>query len=132
MNVKVGQRTYAPPRQTFLQGVVVADRIQAAEGTAREIDLAVPDIIAEAFDRATAILKARRVDLDWGSEMLLRRETVTADEFPAIRPVATDVDEAEPSVQLRGMAGPGARERQASRVLAASAPGNDQSIIMMR
>jgi hypothetical protein len=40
--------------------------IQAAETTAREIDVAVRDLIAEAFNRAVEILKARRADLDLG------------------------------------------------------------------
>jgi cell division protease FtsH len=120
MNEKVGQRTYAPPQQTFLQGVV-ADPIQAAQATRHAIDLAVRDIIAQAFDRATAILQARRADLDKGSEMLLTRETVTAEEFPAIRPVVADIDEGKPSVQSRGMAGLRAPGKQVSHVSAASA-----------
>jgi hypothetical protein len=81
----------------------------------------VRDIIAEAFDRATAILQTRRTDLDKGSEMLLTRETVTADEFPAIRPVVADIDEGKPSVQSRGMAGLRAGGNQVSHVLAVSA-----------
>src|SRR3974390_660776 len=58
----VGQRIYAPPPQTFLPGVPT-DRIQAAEATAREIDLAVRELLADALSRATEILKARRTDL---------------------------------------------------------------------
>jgi cell division protease FtsH len=92
MDPRIGQRTYAPPPQTFLPGVPT-DRVQAAETTTREIDLAVRDIIEEAFARATQILQSRRADLDRGSEMLLTRETVTADEFPAMRPVSTRADE---------------------------------------
>jgi cell division protease FtsH len=80
----VGERTYAPPPQTFLPGA--PDRIQAAEATAREIDLAVRDFVAEALGRATEILQARRADLDKGVELLLVRETLTAEDFPAIRP----------------------------------------------
>jgi len=52
--------------------------------------VAVRDIIAHAFDRATAILHSRRSDLDKGVELLLKRETLTADEFPAIRSVVAD------------------------------------------
>jgi cell division protease FtsH len=53
----------------------------------------VRDIIEQAFARATQILQSRRTDLDKGSEMLLTRETVTADEFPAMRPVMVRADE---------------------------------------
>jgi len=89
MDDKVGQRTYAPAQQPFLPGVA-PDRIQVAEATAREIDVAVRDIIAHAFDRAVEILQSRRSDLDKGVELLLKRETLTADEFPAIRSVVAD------------------------------------------
>jgi cell division protease FtsH len=91
MDEKVGQRTYAPPQHPFLPGVP-ADRVQAAESTAREIDVAVRDIIAHALDRASGILKARRADLDKGVELLLTRETLTVDDFPAIRPVVAGGD----------------------------------------
>jgi cell division protease FtsH len=53
--------------------------------TEREIDIAVRDIVARTFDRATEILRARRADLDEGARLLLAQETVTADQFPAIR-----------------------------------------------
>ena len=84
MDQKIGQRTYAPPQHPFLPGAP-ADRLQAAETTAREIDLAVRDIITRAFDRATEILQSRRQDLDQGAELLLTRETITADDFPGNR-----------------------------------------------
>ena len=70
MNATVGQRTYATAPQTFLPGAR-SSGIQVAESTAREIDVAVRDIIAEAFDRAVDILKSRRADLDRGAQMLL-------------------------------------------------------------
>jgi cell division protease FtsH len=92
----VGQRTYAPPPHTFLPGVPT-DRIQAAEATEREIDIAVRDLIAEALRRATEILQVRRTDLDKGADLLLTRETLTADDFPAIRPQHRD----EPVLPLR-------------------------------
>ena len=81
----VGQRTYAPPPQPFLPSAVV-DHIQASEATEREIDLAVGDLVTEALGRATEILQARRADLDQGADLLLLRETLTAEDFPAIRP----------------------------------------------
>jgi cell division protease FtsH len=86
MDKQLGQRTYAPPPQPFLTGTT-ANRVDAAEATAREIDLAARDIIARAFDRATEILKTRRGDLDEGVKLLLAQETVTAEQYAAIRPV---------------------------------------------
>jgi cell division protease FtsH len=87
MSETIGQRTYAPPAHPFLPGAAT-DRLQAAETTAREIDVAVRDIISHAFDRATKILQSRSQDLGKGAELLLTRETLTADDFPAIRPTA--------------------------------------------
>jgi cell division protease FtsH len=58
---------------------------EAAEATEREIDIAVRDIVVKALDRATEILRTRRADLDEGARLLLAQETVTADQFPAIR-----------------------------------------------
>jgi cell division protease FtsH len=85
MDGQVGQRTYAPPAQPLLPGVQI-DRLQAAELTAREIDVAVRDIVAEALKRAEAILQERRDDLEKGAALLLARETITADEFTPIQP----------------------------------------------
>ena len=87
MDAKVGQRTYAPRPQTFLpslQDTVVS----AAEATGREIDLAVRDLIEAGDACARAILERRRGDLDAGVELLIARETLTAEEFAPLRPVA--------------------------------------------
>ncbi len=84
MDEKVGQRTYAPEPQPFMPAPM-ASHVQAAEITTREIDVAVRDLVAEAFDRAREILQKRRSDLDAGAELLLKRETLTADDFPPIR-----------------------------------------------
>ena len=87
MNATVGQRTYAPRPQMFLpaaQDTVVS----AAEATSREIDLAVRDLIEAGAASARAILERRRSDLEAGVELLIARETLTADEFPPLRPAA--------------------------------------------
>src|SRR5258705_341258 len=84
MNETVGQRTYAPPPQPFLAGTTV-NRVDASETTERRIDVAVRDLVAKAFARATDILGARRADLDEVARLLLAQETLTADQFPAIR-----------------------------------------------
>ena len=60
-------------------------KVDASEATEREIDITVRDIVVKAFDRATEVLQARRADLDEGARLLLAQETVTADQFPAIR-----------------------------------------------
>ncbi|WP_291861408.1 ATP-dependent zinc metalloprotease FtsH [Bradyrhizobium sp.] len=87
MDAKVGQRTYAPRPQAFLpslQDTVVG----AAEETGREIDLAVRDLIEAGSACARDILERRRSDLDAGVELLIARETLTAEEFAPLRSVA--------------------------------------------
>ena len=84
MDETVGQRTYAPPPQPFLAGTTVS-RVDASNTTEREIDVAVRDLVAKAFGRATDILRTRRADLDEGARLLLAQETLTAEQFPAIR-----------------------------------------------
>jgi cell division protease FtsH len=94
MDHKVGQRTYAPPRQTFLPAM--EDRlVSAAEATGREIDLAVRDLIETGDACARAILERRRRDLDAGVALLMATETLTAEEFAPLRPVAVQASAAE-------------------------------------
>lgn len=84
MGKELGQRTYASARQPFL-GQVPMERSEIGEDTAREIDVAVRDIVDRACDRATAILKSRSADLNEGVRLLLEHETLTAEEFAPIR-----------------------------------------------
>ncbi|MDP1865680.1 MAG: ATP-dependent zinc metalloprotease FtsH [Bradyrhizobium sp.] len=86
MDAKVGQRTYAPRPQTFLPSLQDT-LVSAAEATGREIDLAVRDLIEAGAACAHAILERRRGDLDAGVELLIARETLTAEEFAPLRPV---------------------------------------------
>jgi cell division protease FtsH len=96
MNATVGQRTYAPRPKMFLpamQDPVVG----AAEATAREIDVAVRDLIEAGAVAARAILERRRSDLEAGVGLLMARETLTVEDFAALRPAgARDVDKAPP------------------------------------
>jgi cell division protease FtsH len=84
MDETVGQRTYAPASQQFLL-IPMAKHVEAAEITSREIDIAVRELLDNALERASEILRRRRKDLDAGADLLLKRETLTADDFPAIR-----------------------------------------------
>ncbi|HUI21241.1 MAG TPA: ATP-dependent zinc metalloprotease FtsH [Methylocella sp.] len=84
MAESLGQRTYKPAPQGFLTGQV-AEKPVASEATLREIDLSVREIVAEAFEKARIVLTKRRADLEAGAELLLKRESITAEEFPAIQ-----------------------------------------------
>jgi cell division protease FtsH len=91
----VGQRTYKPAPHGFLSGQAL-DKPVASEATLREIDLSVRGIVADAFDEACAILTRRHADLDHGAELLLAKEAITAEDFPAIR--QTEADARPPAV----------------------------------
>jgi cell division protease FtsH len=99
MDRTVGQRTYAPrPQASFLRA---QDQVvSAAEETGREIDLAVRDLIAEGDTRARSILEARREDLEQGVALLISKETLTAEEFAALRPVADKEQARGPAVDV--------------------------------
>ncbi|MFG0417804.1 ATP-dependent zinc metalloprotease FtsH [Pseudomonas sp. zjy_8] len=66
------------------------ERKDYSEQTAREIDLAVRGLLEEAYGRARALLKQRRNDLDAGARLLLAKETITPEEFPALQPQANE------------------------------------------
>lgn len=59
-----------------------------SEATAREVDLAIREILATAYARALALLGDRRADLEAGARLLMDRETITPEDFPPLRPAA--------------------------------------------
>ncbi len=79
----IGPRVYKAPPPMFL-GAHSIDKPVASESTLREIDLAVHDITAVALEEAKAILAHRRADLDKGAELLLTKEAITSEDFPAL------------------------------------------------
>ncbi len=79
----IGPRVYKAPPPMFL-GAHSIDKPVASESTLREIDLAVHDITAVAFEEARQILTRRRADLDKGAELLLTKEAITSEDFPAL------------------------------------------------
>ncbi len=82
----LGARAYAPPRHAFLGEVALPPmRAEISEETTREIDRAVRDVVNDAARRAEAIVAARRTELEEGVRQLLLRETVTAEDLPALR-----------------------------------------------
>jgi cell division protease FtsH len=88
MDPEVGQRTYAPRPQTFLPAM--QDMVfSAAEATAREIDLAVRQLIEAGDACARQILEKRRADLEAGVELLIAHESLTAEQFAPLRSSGT-------------------------------------------
>ena len=61
MHDKLGNVAYEEERSTFLEGTPTVGGVREySEETAREIDIAVRDIVSRAFERAKSILSARR------------------------------------------------------------------------
>lgn len=86
MHPDLGQAVLEPERASFLgEDRLTLSPRDYSEATAREVDIAVRDLIARAFARARDLLEARRADLEAGTRLLLERETITPDDFPALR-----------------------------------------------
>lgn len=88
MDPTLGQAVLESARTTYLgntgPGIGARDY---AEATAREVDVAVRELIATAYERAKNILIDQRTTLDEGARLLLKQETLTPDEFPALKTV---------------------------------------------
>ncbi|MDO8360076.1 MAG: cell division protein FtsH, partial [Devosia sp.] len=86
MGEETGQAVLEQVAQPYLGNAMMAARKDYSEATSRELDLAIRKMLDDAFERAKAILEARRADLDAGSKMLLERETITPAEFSPLAP----------------------------------------------
>jgi cell division protease FtsH len=78
----LGEVAYEAETSRFLGLPVEGGGRRFSEETAREIDLAVKALLAEAHATAREILARRRDDLDRLAETLLARETLGAEELP--------------------------------------------------
>jgi cell division protease FtsH len=88
MSPELGQSVLERQSATYLgermQGIGEKDY---SEQTAREVDIGIRALLDEAYGRAKALLESRRADLDAGARLLLERETLTPEEFPALLPL---------------------------------------------
>ena len=82
MTPALGQVAYESEQTQFLAtpGGGLTSR-EFSEATAREIDLAVKDIVDRAFGQAARILTDRRTTLERGAQLLLQKETLTEDDL---------------------------------------------------
>ncbi|SEB70018.1 cell division protease FtsH [Pseudomonas mohnii] len=88
MSPELGQSVLERQSATYLgertQGMGEKDY---SEQTAREVDLGIRALLDDAYGRAKALLESRRADLDAGARLLLEKETLTPEEFPALLPL---------------------------------------------
>ena len=87
MTTDIGHVVLEPQRTSYLgEAVVNTAPRDYSEATAREVDTAVRNLIDEAYKKAIATLKKRQRDLKKGAHLLLEKETVTPEDFPALKP----------------------------------------------
>lgn len=91
MSTELGQAVLERQQASYLgESLLRQERKDYSEQTAREIDLGIRGLVENAYARARTLLEQRRADLDTGARLLLARETITPEEFPALLPVAKD------------------------------------------
>jgi cell division protease FtsH len=85
MTEALGQAVLERQSATYLgdQRIGVREK-DYSEETAREIDVAVRKLIDEAYARARKLLTEKRPLLDEGAKLLLDKETLTPEDFPAL------------------------------------------------
>jgi len=87
MTAELGQAVLERQRSSFLgEHMIGLQEKDFSEETAHQVDCAVKRLIDEAYARAKAILAERRETLEAGARLLLERETITPEEFPALKP----------------------------------------------
>jgi len=92
----LGPVTWESEPSSFL-GTPMGSRRLYAEETAREIDLAVRDLVEAQYQRTVAILAANRPHLEASARTLLAKETLQGDELEAIlAKVVREAPTAEP------------------------------------
>lgn len=85
MSEAVGQVVLEEQAQRFLgDGPALPRRRDFSEATAREVDLAMRDLVAETYQRARSILTEKRETLEKGAALLLEKESLTPADFPAL------------------------------------------------
>jgi cell division protease FtsH len=87
MTAELGQAVLERQSASYLGEQAISLREKDySEETAREVDLSVRALIDVAYTRAKALLQSRRAELEQGAQLLLEKETLTPEEFPALRP----------------------------------------------
>jgi cell division protease FtsH len=81
---KLGYVSFDEERPNLL-GVPVAPQREYSEETAREIDIAVREIVKSAFDRAVVIIQRQRDILERGAQLLLAKETLAEPELAELK-----------------------------------------------
>ena len=96
MSTELGQPVLERETSTFLgDNAFSVKQRDYSEQTARELDLAIRELVTQAYERAKALLSERREILSDGVTLLLERETITPEEFPPLCPQPSQPDSSE-------------------------------------
>jgi cell division protease FtsH len=109
---QLGQAVFERQSSAYLgDNVMGLKQKDYSEETARDIDLAVKELIDEAYARAKQLLIRRRRELEAGTGILLEKETITPEDFaPLKQPEAIAT-----AVEGKPAALPGKRKARARR-----------------
>jgi len=81
----LGHVAYEEERAPFLGGPLPQGHREYSEETAREIDVAVRDIVKNAYDKALGILSREKKLLESWAQKLLEKETLAEAELDHLR-----------------------------------------------
>jgi cell division protease FtsH len=81
----LGHVAYEEERPPFLGGQLPTGHREFSEETAREIDVAVRDIVKACYDKALGILSREKKLLERWSQKLLEKETLVESELDELR-----------------------------------------------
>jgi cell division protease FtsH len=85
----LGDVAYEEERSPFLPGVAAPTRPREySEATAREIDLAVREIVAAAREKALGVLKRQKGTLERGAQLLLEKETLSEADLATLKRIS--------------------------------------------
>lgn len=99
----VGQAVLEEQRSSYLgDSAIGIKQKDYSEETAREIDTTIRRLIDEAYVHAKLILEQRNADLTAGVKLLLEKETITPDDFPALNPVTDPPEDSRTAASGEG------------------------------
>jgi len=85
----LGHVAYEEERPPFLGGPLPSGHREYSEATAREIDVAVRQIVDGTYEKALAILRRERALLEQWAKKLLDKETLVETELDELRRAVT-------------------------------------------
>jgi cell division protease FtsH len=88
MSAELGQSVLERQSMTYLgEQMQSTGQKDYSEQTAREVDLCIRALLDEAYARAKSLLQAHRADLEAGARLLMEKESLTPEDFPALLPM---------------------------------------------